>query len=248
VAVVVDAGPEPDAKEVEDIVKRGFVAQRMNRFAPVPHLQAELSDALVRAGYRVSPADAAEVVIQVVPTRWVFQMDPAKAFIGGDGRLDVKIDVREARAGPEVPALFKESYWATQSVGVAGEEAALQRTARTVARMLLAETRPSRVSARVELDDSDPAVRTGIALCRQNQFRAAYEAFSQAVSANPESAPALYNFGVMAEIQGHYDLAESSIRRATQLSPRAIYFTALERVHKARADAEAIDRARAPTP
>ena len=96
------------------------------------------------------------------------------------------------------------------------------------------------MSARVELDDSDPNAEPGIELCKDGKFDAAYVAFSEASSRSPGSAPLLYNLAVLAEARGEYNLAESMLGRATGLEPKALYFEALDRVRRARGDSEAL--------
>lgn len=236
VAVEVDAGPSPDGREIANQVVSAFVLRRKNRFAPVEPLKAAFAEVLAQQGYRLVPAAEAGLLIRVRPTAWHFDMDPQRMLIGGTGRLDAAIEVVDPKS-PAAP-IFKEAYWATSTVGAIGETGALDRTARRVANMLLSETRPGQMAARVVLDDSDPVVQTGLELCRQNQFGAAYEAFARAVTQAPGSAAAQYNFGVMAEIQGLYDIAENSVRKATQLQPKPLYFTALERIRQARTDSE----------
>lgn len=238
-AVEVDAGPSPDGREIAGQVVDAFALRRTNRLAPVEPLRAAFSETLARQGYQLVPAAQAGLLIRVRPTRWHFDMDPSKFLVGGTGRLDAQVEVLDPN-DPGGSPRFRESYWATSSVGAIGEQGALDRTARRLVNMLLSETRPGQMEAQVLLDDSDPVVRTGLELCRENQFRAAYEAFARAVTEAPASAAAQYNFGVMAEIQGLYDIAENSVRKATELESKAIYFTALERIRQARADAQAM--------
>lgn len=247
VAFEVDPGPPPDGREVTKQVMEAFFLTRGSREATVEPLKEALAEQLAAAGYRVvSPAEAA-LVITVRPTRWKFQADPQQLLIGGSGRLDAKVEVKDPRT-PNAPPVFTESYWATQSVGVEGEPVALRRTAARVVNMILQETQPGTMTAVVVLDESDSVVRTGVELARDNQFKAAYEAFAAAVTSAPDSPAAHYNFGVMAEIQRLYDIAENSVRKAIALEQKPLYFTALERIRQARADAEKLAAQQQPLP
>jgi len=112
----------------------------------------------------------------------------------------------------------------------------MARSSRALAGAFLRTLQPTRISAVVELDDSDPITEPGIALCEDGNFEAAYLAFSEAATRAPKSAPVLYDLAVLAEARGDYDLAESMLTRATGLEPKELYFSALERVRRVRKD------------
>jgi tetratricopeptide (TPR) repeat protein len=245
VAFEVDPGPPPDGKEIAKQVIEAMWLRHNDRLAAVKPLEIALAEQLAAGGYRLVPRAEAAVVIWVRPTGWKVDLDPRRLLLAGTGKLNATVEVRDPST-PGQPPVFAEKYWATQAVGPDGHEVALRKAAARVVGMLLQETRPGRMSAVVLLDDSDPVTRTGIALCQQNQFRAAYEAFAAAVTQAPQSPAAHYNFGVMAEIQGLYDIAENAVRRATQLESKPLYFTALERIGQARADAEKLKAAPPP--
>jgi len=94
----------------------------------------------------------------------------------------------------------------------------------------------------VDMDDSDPSVETGITLCRCGHFDAAYTAFSDLAAKAPNSAPVLYNLGVLKESRGEYDGAEALLLQAIKIEPKGMYYVALERVRAARLDAEALGK------
>src|SRR6185295_1093906 len=147
----------------------------------------------------------------------------------GRGRMDIQVDVFDLH-GTASQAIFHDAYWARNTGDHLGEPEVMVRASGLVITRFLEDLQPQRVSAKVEMDDSDPVVKPGLELCRSNQFEAAYLALSQAVNKKPDSSAALYDLGIMAEVRGSYDEAEDLLRRATTYSQKPIYFTALERV------------------
>lgn len=233
---VVPDGTPPDVNTVVDAIDAVGRGQILNKWVAVPAVLGELHAQLNRAGHKVVDAPAAEVIVKVKPTRW--------SFGNNGGRLDALVWVVAAK-DPNGPALYQDTYWATGGGGRVGEPEALARASHQLALAFLRTLQPQRVSAKVELDDSDPAAEVGVSLCKDGQFEAAYQAFSDGVTQHPESAALLYDLAVLAEARGDYDLAESMLSKATGLAPKKLYYSALERVRGARADAEAM---KAPIP
>ena len=232
-------GVAPTATNVLDAVIGVTQGQVLNKWLAVEPVRNELGTQLGNAGYSVVEGAVADVVLRVHPTSWTYQLDRDVHHLGsGTGRLDARIEVLDAHNANAAP-LFADSYWARGSASL-GEPEAMLRAAQHLAGAFLSDLQPSRVSARVELDD-DPVTAPGIDLCKQGQFDAAYDAFADAVSRKPDSAPTLYDLGVKAEARGAYDQAETSLRRASGINPKPFYYTALERVRRARKDAEALD-------
>ena len=224
-----------DGDQVFDAVAEGMFggfAQKLNKWAAIPVMRAELEQALQRAGRAASDPAAASYTLVAKPLKWSFQM--RKSFFEGPGRLDVRLELRPTGA-PDAKPVWAETYWARHD----GEELAVMRTdARHIARMFVEELYPTRITELVEMDDSDPAVRDGVELCKRGRFDAAFEAFFAAVRANPGSAAALYNLAVLQEARGNHDEAERLLVEAGRLAPHERIDLALSRVRRAREDAK----------
>jgi len=209
--------------------------QVMNKDMSVDALRIELKGQLQNMGFAVVDKSQADVIVKVVPTAWEYQLQPG-TLTSGRGRLDIQVDVFDLH-GTASQAIFHDGYWARDTGNHLGEPEVMVRAAGLVITRFLDDLRPQRVSARVEMDDSDPVVGPGLELCRSNQFEAAYLALAQAVNKKPDSSAALYDLGIMAEVRGSYDEAEDLLKRATTYSQKPIYFSALERVRAAKVDA-----------
>lgn len=215
--------------------------QVLNKWLAVEPVRNEFNASLRGSGYAVVDRFP-ELIIRVRPTSWTYQLEEKpkdlNALRSGSGRLDARIEIVEAANPSNV--LYGDSYWATASAENAGEPEAMARAAQRMAGAFIADLRPYRVSVRVELDDDDPIVEPGLELCEEGQFDAAYSFFADTVARSPRSAPALYNYGVLAESRGSYDEAENVLMRAIELAQKPLYYTALERVRLSRRDAQAL--------
>jgi tetratricopeptide (TPR) repeat protein len=210
--------------------------QVMNKDLAMEPLRLELTGQLQGLGFTVVDKAQADAVIRMVPKAWSYQLEPSvKSLTAGRGRLDVAVEVFDTHGQPGQP-IFRDGYWASDFAEHLGEPEVMVRASGRVVARFLEELQPQRVSTKVEMDDTDPVVKPGLDLCRSDQFEAAYLALSQAVSQKPDSAPALYDLGVLAEIRGSYPEAEDLIRRATAINPKPLYFSALERVRRRRAE------------
>jgi tetratricopeptide (TPR) repeat protein len=214
-------------------VTRGQV---MNKDMAVEALRAELKGQMQNMGFAVVDRSRADVVIKMTPSGWAYHLEPgAKSLTAGRGRLDITVDVLDLH-GTAGQVIFHDEYWASDYAEHLGEPEVMVRASGRVVARFLEDMRPQRVSAKVEMDDSDPVVGPGLELCRKNQFEAAYLALAQALNKKPDSSAALYDLGVMAEIRGSYGEAEDLLKRATEIASKPIYYTALQRVRAARAD------------
>ena len=242
VALIVETdGVKPTATSVLDTALDVTRGQVLNKWLAVEPVRQELTAALQKKGYRIVDGSQAQALIKVRPTGWSYALDSKKKdFRNGVGRLDVRLEIYDAKKLNE-PPLYTRTYWARGAAANIGEPEALLRAARSFPAAFFRDLAPRRVSAEVELDDSDPIVKPGIELCRDNQFGAAYDFFHDTVERAPTSAPALYDYAVMAEIKGNYDQAEALLIRATQLAQKPLYYKALERVRGARNDAQAMN-------
>jgi tetratricopeptide (TPR) repeat protein len=240
-------GSGPTAAEVADVVigvkNQGQV---LNKWAAVGPVRNEFKAQLEREGLELVDEDERpDAILAVRPIDWKYALDQkpdlkhGSTLTKGSGRLDVRVQLLDAK-NPKAQPQFLESYWATSSVEDAGEVEAMARASRAAAEVFLTDLRPTRVSSIVELDDDDPITEAGIELAKGNRFDAAYEAFSDAVAQSPKSGPALYDLAIMAEVRGEYDEAEKLLGTATKAAAKPLYYSALERVRRARKDAEAM--------
>lgn len=242
VHVMVEAdGSAPTANTVVDAISSFGQGQVLNKWVAVPMVKGELELTLRQGGHTVVSEEGAAVILKVKPTRWSYQYNHRN---GGDGRLEAALVIVDAK-NPNAQALYSDEYWATSGTQ-RNEPESMARASRQLAGAVLRTFRPQRVSANVILDDDDPAAEVGISLCKDGQFDAAYAAFSDASTKNPESAPLLYDLAVLAEARGDYDLAESLLTRATGLQQKKFYYSALDRVRRARQDAEGFKAPPAP--
>ncbi|MBI3183159.1 MAG: tetratricopeptide repeat protein [Myxococcales bacterium] len=240
IALQVEAdGVGPSATNVLDAAIGFTQGQVLNKWVAVEAVRNEMDAELRRAGLNLVDRPQADLVLRARPTDWSYQLDEKKDVKSGVGRLDVRIDVLDAR-NPNAPPLFGSSYWAKGGAANIGEPEAMLRASKRLAGVFLSDLRPHRVSAEVELDDSDPIVHPGVTLCKEGLFDAAYSAFSDAVARSPQSAPALYDLAVLAEARGSYDEAEGLLTKATGISPKPLYYRALERARGAREDAKSL--------
>lgn len=242
VALMVEAdGAAPSATNVMDTAIGITRGQILNKWLAVEPVRNELNAELRRNSFSVVDRGSAQWVIRVKPVSWHYELRLNDDNTGrvGTGRLDALVEVRPAN-DPNAAPIFADTYWARSHANDLGEPEAMLRASRRIAQLFVADTFPQRVYANVELDDSDPAVKPGIELCQSGKFEAAYAAFSDVVARSPDSAPALYDLGVLAEAKGNYDEAEAVLLKATKIASKAIYYDAIERVRQARADAQAL--------
>lgn len=227
-------GTPPNANMVADAIIDITQGQVLNKWMAVGPVRHELDAQLRAAGHNMVEGPGGGLTVRVRPTRWSYHANKSGS---GSGRLEARIEVFDDR-DPGGQPKFADSYWGSGGGGNIGEPEAMARCARGIARAFIATLQPSRVVAKVELDDSDPITQPGIELCRDGQFEAAYLAFSEAATRAPKSAPVLYNLAVLAEARGEYDLAESMLTRAVSEDSKSLYFVALERVRRARKDTQ----------
>lgn len=235
-------GSEPDVVNVVDAAISFTQGQVLNKWVAVEPVRNVFSTGLRNSGYNVAEGGTPDIIIRVRPTHWAYELNQKSLSLSslraGSGRLDARIEILDGHNPANV--LYGNSYWASADSADAGEPEAMARAAQRMARSFISDLQPYRVSIKVELDDEDSIVDPGLKLCEQGQFDAAYEAFADAVERSPRSAPALYNMGVLAESRGSYDEAESLVHRATELAPKPMYYSALERIRLSRRDAQAL--------
>ncbi len=240
-AVQVDPdGSGPPASTIVGVALDVAQGQLLNKWVAVEPVRVELDRQLRRTAFSVVDKAAADYLIRARPTDWVFRIENRQQGRVGVGKLHVRIEVVPAK-DPNAPPVFTDTYWASTETS-SGEPDAMTTAAQSLAARFIEDLMPTRVSTRVELDDSDPLVKPGIELCNAGKLDAAHAAFSDMVARSPSSAPALYNLAVLTEARGEYDQAESLLLKATQISPKPLYYEALERVRASRRDAQTLKK------
>lgn len=215
--------------------------QVLTKHLAVEPVRSEFASELRKAQYTVASGRDAALELRLVPVDWNYEVKGPDEIWAGSGRLVVKLQILDA-LDPDAPPRYQGTYRATGEARTLGEPEAMTDAARNVAIRFLRDLQPYRVSDVVELDDEDPAAKPGIELCREGDFDAAYTAFADTVAHHPNSAPALYNLGVLAESRGKYDEAEAVLSKATRINAKPIYHQALERVRLARRDSEVLQQ------
>jgi hypothetical protein len=84
----------------------------------------------------------------------------------------------------------------------------------------------------VQLDESSPALKEGIALSDKSDFEGAYKSFEKVSAQDPQSAGALYDMGVMREAQGRDADAAELYKKAIQIKADGMYQRQLDVVER----------------
>jgi tetratricopeptide (TPR) repeat protein len=241
-AVQVDAdGAPPPAAALVGAALDLAQGQLLNKWVAIEPLRSELDRQLRRTSHPIVERKQAQYLVRAVPTDWQFRPATADGTAAkGSGKLYARIEVLDAR-DPNAPALYADSYWGAGDgdAGPQGEAEAMNEAIWNLAVRFASDLAPTPSWHVVELDDSDPVVKTGIDLVNREDFDAAYAAFADAVAQKPSSGPALYNLAVMAEERGDYGHAEDLYQRATRILGKPIYYQGLERVRRFQAQAQA---------
>lgn len=237
-AIEVKAGDEHGVPTATDAARavvgltRGQLVQPVMATVPV---RDDLTRVLRNAHRTLVDPAQADLLLKAEPTSWKWRGPLPMQRGTGTGTLHVRVDVFDRRA-PGEPLVFTETYWASAEARNEGE--ALLRASDRLAREFLRDLEPVKVWARVQLDDSDPVTRPGIELCDRGKFEAAHQAFTDIVARHPGSAPALYNLAVLEEARGELDRAEALLVDATRLNAKPLYYEAIERVRRTRAEVQ----------
>lgn len=105
----------------------------------------------------------------------------------------------------------------------------------------LSRITPSAVVEKMVLDDDEPPLKEGVALCKQGRLEAAMASFQRALEESHEtSAGATFNLGVLWEARGEYARAEELYRRALALGSKEIHQNALNDLHRRMAEEKAL--------
>lgn len=240
-AVFIDGHAAPvDGVDVVDGVLRadlGQVVRQVAKGASLPTLEQEFKTRLVQARFQTTDKNSAQYAVRLTPTYWAYNAS-GRMGLDGTGKLDVRVTVVDLR-NASAPPLYDDTIWGRAGSRGLGEVESMARCADAIAGEFLTLFSPSTGFGRFELDDEDPAVEQGIDLARDGLMDGAYDAFFAAVRANPQSAPALYDFAVMSGVKGNLDEAERLMTEATRFQQKKLYYRALEIVRGARQERDA---------
>ena len=92
----------------------------------------------------------------------------------------------------------------------------------------------------VRIDDEEKALEPVVKLMKDGQLPAARAALQAHLQANPGSAAAAYNLGVLDEADGDLAAARAHYAQAQGLSPKSLYQDGLERVARVEGERAAL--------
>jgi hypothetical protein len=122
------------------------------------------------------------------------------------------------------------------------EEMLLEQAAAVAIGRFLGEVTPRRVARRVQLDDSEEAMKPIIDVAVAGNLARAADEFLAYSSANPNSAAAAYNLAVVLDAMGRYSEAMVWYDRALQLGNKSFYSSARASCAARMASAQALSR------
>lgn len=240
-SVFVDGQAAPvHGSDVVDGMLRGDLGQvvrQMAKGAALPMLEAEFKESLAQRRLLSVENGRAQYALRLTPTSWAYSHS-GRTALDGTGKLDVRVTVLDEQK-PTAPPLYEDIIWGRAGSRGLGEGEAMRHCAEAIADEFLNLFKPATRSGWFELDDEDPAVENGIELAREGLLDGAYDAFFAAVRANPQSAPAVYNFGVITGAKGNLDEAERHMTHATTLQQKRLYYRAIDIVRSARRERDA---------
>lgn len=116
----------------------------------------------------------------------------------------------------------------------------IEHAMRKVVRSFVSDITPSRVIEKIVLDDADAALKPGVKLAKGGLLDAAWASWQAVLDANPRSAGAIYNQGVLLETRGDFDEAAAAYRKAIEISPKPLYRDALYALGKRLSEAHSL--------
>lgn len=123
-----------------------------------------------------------------------------------------------------------------------GESALLRQQALSeVVGNFLRDITPRMVTEKIELDDAQP-LKPGIQRAEQGDLAGAEQAWKSVLEKDPGHPGAIFNLGVLLEVNGEFEKAAEHYQRASSLSPKPLYRQALENLQRRMADLQALQR------
>lgn len=151
--------------------------------------------------------------------------------VAADGRVLVFRDYAAEHAGSSYEANKGRRYNRASLI-----EAAM----RKAVRHFVSDITPTRVIEKIVLDDSEPAVKPGVKYAEGGNLNAAWASWQAVLDANPRSAAAVYNQGVLLETRGDFDEAAAAYRKAIAISPKSLYRDALRDLQRRLSEARSL--------
>jgi hypothetical protein len=137
-------------------------------------------------------------------------------------------------------AHFAKRAWRDEASSLPTKDMILEEMSRDVALRFLRQIHPRWVSRRVTFEENDaPSTEVGISYAQSGLWDRAYTTLERAIREVPGDATAHYNFAVVADVLGRYEIATLSIERAIELNPQKKYMRYLSSLQqRARSSAD----------
>ena len=215
-----------------------------------------------RFSFRVVPPQSAQCRLGVTVMDWNHELrveQPKKTASGSGanantpppapkrtlhGRMETVLTATCAHRGQEVLTRgFSVQRTADLAVGayeLGVHEQLLRDEARELADNMAAAITPYEYADYVRIDDEEKALEPVVKLMKDGQLPAARAALQAHLQANPGSAAAAYNLGVLDEADGDLAAARAHYAQAQGLSPKSLYQDGLERVARVEGERAAL--------
>jgi tetratricopeptide (TPR) repeat protein len=221
VAVAADS-PEGRSAGQNVLEVMGSIGQglKLNRWAAIPVVEREFAEAWRRAGYTATGAvESAVLWLKLEPTGWHEESSSdSKKKHSGVAVLAVTATFIDPKAPQAQGPVFTRSYKAQGQLSH-GESRAMEEAAANAAAQFLADLEPKRVSARLNIDTSDPLAEPGFQLVQSDRFDDALANFTEASASAPQNPTLLYNRGVLLVWKGQLEEGAALIDEALKYKP-----------------------------
>jgi hypothetical protein len=202
--------------QVMGSVGQGLV---LNRWAATEVVEREFAETMRRGGYTVAGGPQGAVLhVKLEPLNWSGESNDQKTKAITHGVLQVDVQFVDPSAAPNAPPVLARKYTGKAALSL-GEQGAMDEAARQCAQQLLADLAPRHVVRRLPLDKSDPLTEPGINACTNDRFEEGLQLFNEASAKAPQSAPLIYNRGVLTLWKGQLDEADALLSQAIKLRP-----------------------------
>jgi len=215
-----DRGAGTGVLQVMSSVGQGLV---LNRWAAVPVVERAFADTLRRHSYTVAgAAQGAVLVLNLEPMNWSGEtvQDSKKNRQLVAGILKVEATFVDPTAPAGSPPVLARTLQGRGNIS-RGEQGAMEEAAYVCAQQLVQELAPRHVTRRLPLDETDPLGEPGIAAAANGRFDEALQLFIDARVKAPQSAPLVYNHGVLVLWKGNVDEADALFSQAIKMAPNA---------------------------
>ncbi len=242
-----DRGGGNAVLQVMSSVGQGLV---LNRWAAVPVVERAFADAMRRNRFTVAGgAQGAVLLLNLEPTSWsgetVEDAKKNRQLVAGVLKVEAVFVDPAAPAGS--PPVLVRQLSGRGSIS-RGEQNAMEDAAYACAQQLIEELSPKHVVQRLPLDDSDPLAEPGIQAAANGRFEEALQLFIEARVKAPQSAPLVYNQGVLLLWKGQLDEGDALLMQAVKMSPNGDGYAQAKMFSEAAINARAGWGGRTPPP